>query len=187
MHIFRKVIRFILMVLAIPVLYVLVALLLSLITFNATEATKDDTETIYLSTNGVHLNVILAREDMSEALAEGIVVNRTDEYYSIGWGDEEFYLNTPNWSDLTFKTAFQAVFLKGSSLLHVTRYRHVQSHWVRIELSKAELIRLNEIIAASFMNGEEGKKIHLAGEGYTNKDDFYRAVGTYSCFNTCNT
>lgn len=187
MRILRKVIRFIFIALAIPVLYALASLLLSLITINTTKTTDGDTEIIYLSTNGVHLNVILAQKDMSEALLEGLVVNQTDEFYSIGWGDEEFYLNTPYWSDLTFKTAFQAVFLKGSSLMHVTRYRNVQKHWVSIELNKAELIRLNEIIAASFMTGEGGKKIHLVGKGYSYNDDFYQAVGSYSCFNTCNT
>jgi len=180
------IIKWILFVLAIPIIYLVVALILSLITVNKTDTEVDNAETIYLSTNGVHLNIILEKKDLHKSLMKGLVHFPSDNFFSLGWGDEVFYLNTPTWSDLKFRTAFNALFLKGHSLIHLTRYRHAQTNWVEIKISRSELSKINELILQSFRTDANGNKILLKGEGYYNNDDFYKAKGSLSCFKTCN-
>ena len=187
MKIIKKVIRAILFVLAIPFLYTLIALILSLIPVNTNDGDIEDTEVIYLSTNGVHLSIILAKSDLNESLRDGLISSPSDNFLAFGWGDEEFYLNTPTWSDLKFTTAFKAVFLQGPSLIHITRYKNVQAHWLKIKVSRSELDTINELLVKSFLPDEHGHKIHLKEAGYSFNDDFYKARGSYSCFKTCNT
>lgn len=183
----KKIIKWILLVLAIPIIYLIVALISSLITVNNTDTEGDNTETIYLSTTGVHMNIILRKKDMHKSLMKGLVHSPSDNYFSFGWGDEDFYLNTPTWADLKFRTAFNALFLKGSSLIHLTRYIDTQSYWLEIKISKLELNKINELILQSFSTDINGNKMLLMGEGYYNNDDFYKAKGSLSCFKTCNT
>lgn len=182
----RKIIKWILSALAIPIIYLVVSFILTFITVNNTDTDVDNTETIYLSTNGIHLSIILEREDLPPSFVNGLVCSPSDNYLSIGWGDEVFYLNTPTWSDLTFKNAFNALFLKSSSLIHLTRYRRPQTNWVEIKVSKSELNNINELILQTFLTDSNGDKILLKGEGYSDNDDFYKAKGSYSCFKTCN-
>ncbi|MDN5204542.1 DUF2459 domain-containing protein [Fulvivirgaceae bacterium BMA10] len=182
----KKIIKWILFVLAIPASYLIVSLILTLITVNNTESKVDNTETIYLSTNGVHLNIILKKKDLDKSLLKGLVHSPSDNFFSLGWGDEVFYLNTPTWSDLTFRTAFNAAFLKSPSLIHLTRYTHAQSNWVEIKISRSELSKINELILQSFSTDTNGEKILLKGKGYSDNDDFYKAKGNYTCFKTCN-
>lgn len=174
-------------VLAIPIIYLVVALILSSITVNSYDTEVDNTESIYLSTTGVHMNIVLEKRDLEKSLLEGLVHSPSDNYFSFGWGDEAFYLNTPTWSDLRLRTAFNALFLRGPSLIHLTRYRHVGSYWIEIKISKSELSKLNELILHSFSTDAKGDKIILEGKGYYSNDDFYKAKGNLSCFKTCNT
>jgi uncharacterized protein (TIGR02117 family) len=186
MRTIRKIIKGISFVLAIPIIYLVVSLVLTLITVNNTDTEVENTETIYLSTNGVHLNIILEKKDLHKSLMKGLVYFPSDKFFSFGWGDEVFYLNTPSWSDLKIRTAFNAVFLKGPSLIHLTRYRSTQTNWIEIKINRSELSKINELILQSFSTDENGDKMLLKGKGYSNNDDFYKAEGSYSCFKTCN-
>jgi uncharacterized protein (TIGR02117 family) len=123
---------------------------------------------------------------MDSLLLLGLKQELTDRYLSFGWGDENFYINTPEWSDLTLKSAFKAMFLKSSTLMHVTRYRFEQSDWIEIKISEAELRKLNLYLYHTFQVTDNGMKIILENKGYTAIDDFYKAKGSYSCFKTCN-
>jgi len=186
MKTFKKIIKGILLVLAIPVVYLVISLILTLIPVNYADNAVDNTETIYLRSNGVHLDIILRKKDLEKPLINGLVYLPADNFFSFGWGDEDFYLNTPTWSDLTFKTAIKAVFLQGPSLIHVSRYERVQTKWVEIKVSKSELGKINALIQKSFRADTNGEKIHLSEKGYSYNDDFYKAEGSYSYYKTCN-
>jgi uncharacterized protein (TIGR02117 family) len=182
----KKIFKWISFVLAIPIIYLVVSLILTLITVNITDTEVENTEAIYLCTNGVHLNIILEKKDLHKSLIKGLVYSPSDNFFSFGWGDEVFYLNTPSWSDITFRNAFNAVFLKGPSLIHLNRYRSIQPDWVEIEISKIELNKINELVLQTFSIDANGEKMLLKGKGYSNNDDFYKAKRSYSCFRTCN-
>ena len=170
----------------IPVGYLLVSLFLTWITVDRVETKQLFDKTIYLNTNGVHLDIIIPSENMDESLLKGLEQRSRDRFYSFGWGDENFYINTPTWGDLTFNNAFTALFLDSSTLIHVTRYSKVRTDWIVIKISENELEKLNTYILNSFKINEEGHKISIPYAGYSSTDNFYIAEGSYSCFKTCN-
>lgn len=175
----------VLSLLALTLVYFTAAFGLGAIPVNTNVAIQSDAE-VYIGTNGVHLDIIVPKELISKQLIEGLQNQPETQFYAFGWGDENFYLNTPTWGDLTFKNAFSALFLKSSTLMHVTRYNRKLNDWRSIKLSKESLTKLNQNIAASFQLDAVNRKIRLPNSGYHHSDDFYRAVGSYSCFKTCN-
>lgn len=170
----------------IPTTYILISLLLTLISVNTDQDAENTIGAVFLNTNGVHLDVVIPVAFVEPELLRGLQLDSRDSYLSFGWGDENFYLNTPEWSDLTFSTAFKAAFLKSPTLMHITRYTRVQSDWVLVLVNSRQLQKLNAYLLNSFALDSNGSKIWLEGQGYNSRDDFYKAKGNYSCFNTCN-
>lgn len=171
----------------IPIGYLVISLILTYITVNRSDNGTDNNKTVYLSTNGVHLNIIIPKNDLDIELKNGLVIANDSKYLSFGWGDEKFYLNTPTWNDLTFGNAFSALFLNSTSLIHLTRYRYIRKSWKVVRLSEVELKKLNHYIFESFQKDFKGNKIIILNSGYSTNDDFYKGYGSYSCFKTCNT
>lgn len=187
MKLFRNILKWLLYVLLIPVSYIVLALILTYIPIEEADPEAKRVKYVFLSSNGVHLSIILPVKNLSSELKEGLMFGPDINYLSVGWGEENFYLNTPTWKDLTFTNAFRASFMKNSTLLHLTRYRRVRASWTKVNLSEEEFQKLTAYITNAFKMNEEGDKIILAGRGYQKNDDFYRANGRYSLFYTCNT
>ena len=166
--------------------YFVIALILTFVTVNNAE-TEGRNEKIYLSTNGNHLFLVLKISDLSEEILESIEYENYDRYMSFGWGEENFYLNTPTWNDLTYKNAFTALFFITPSLINVSAHSYRDRHWTDIALSAEELCRMNEFIAKTFKYDESGGKIKLESGLYPVTERFYKANGKYTLFNTCNT
>jgi uncharacterized protein (TIGR02117 family) len=166
--------------------YLIVALVLTYIPVNTRSVVHQESSLVYLSTNGVHLSLIMPKSEMSAELLSGLRQVEYANYLSFGWGDRDFYLNTPTWSDLTFKNAFRALFLPTSTLIHLSRYNAVHSDWVAIHINQQQINQLNEYILGAFYLDTLSNKVWLPDEGYTANDDFYEATGTYSCFKTSN-
>lgn len=164
----------------------MVSLLLTAITINSPADNISTVNTIYLNTNGVHLDVVIPVSQMDEKLIAGLNVEEEAKYLSFGWGDENFYLNTPTWGDLTFKNAFGALFLNSNTLIHLTKHFQKHSNWVAVNVTKEQLTNLNHYLLNSFKLDSRGEKIILKDKGYAFNDEFYKAYGNYSCFNTCN-
>ena len=169
-----------------PVLYVLVSLITSGITVNNNEKKTDKNKIIYLNTNGIHLDIVIPRNELSTEFLDGVYYEEGENYLSFGWGDEDFYLNTPEWSDLTFSIGFKALFLNSSTLIHLTRYNNKRKNWVEVKLDNEKLEKLIHYIQSSFQTDKANNKIMLLGESYSAKDNFYKANGSYSAINTCN-
>ena len=180
----KRLLKGILFLISLPVLYFLMAWICSNIEVGEKSSAED--AYVYLNTNGVHLDIIIPKVYLSEDLLTGMKGIPSTSYYAFGWGDRDFYLNTPEWKDLKLSTAFSAMFLKSPTLMHVSRYRNSYSDWAKIPISLIQLEKLNAYILESFALSESGDKIHLEGKGYAWNDDFYEAKGNYSCFNTCN-
>ena len=168
------------------VLYLLIALILSYIPVNTQQTIENKDYSMYLSSNGVHLDIIIAKEDIDSIMLNRISLDDNYQYYAFGWGDENFYLNTPTWNDFTFSTAFKAMFLKSSTLIHLTRYHNIQEDWVSINISDEELRALNKYINESFVLNEQVSFILVNSTGYSQRDKSYKAKGSYSLFFTCN-
>lgn len=186
MKILKQIAKGFLVTLLIPILYFLIALLSSLISIGEKDSEIEKKHKAYLHTNGVHMDILLAKENMTDELLEGLNEKPGDQYFSFGWGDKDFYLNTPNWEDLKFSTAFSAMFLASETLIHVSRYRGKLRGCVEVPLSAEQLAQLNDFLLNSFELDEQGKKSILPNKGYAHYDDFFQAKGAYSCLKTCN-
>ncbi|WP_107037128.1 DUF2459 domain-containing protein [Brumimicrobium mesophilum] len=186
MKIGKKIIIWFLYFLLIPLTFIMASLILSFITIDRIVHDENPEKLIYLSTNGVHLDIVIPVENIDSLVLSGLKYNRSEKYLSFGWGDENFYINTPTWGDLTFNNAFSAMFLKSSTLMHITRYQTERSDWIEIKVNESELQKLNSYLLNTFELNQKGKKVILKNKGYSSADDFYKSKGSYSCFNTCN-
>lgn len=186
MSFLKFLLKSLLIILMIPFLYVMVALICSTITVNNFQPKNNQTKIIYLHTNGVHLDLILPVENLSENLRYGLKPTAETRYFSFGWGEENFYLNTTHWADLTAENAWRALFTKSNTLLHLTHYAEKRSDWVGIPVSEKQLQDLNVYLLKSFRLNKSGEKQILFGKGYHQNDNFYRANGNYTLFYTCN-
>ncbi|MFN2261952.1 MAG: DUF2459 domain-containing protein [Psychroflexus sp.] len=187
MKIIKKILKWALCFLLIPVSYILISLILTAITVDRNETDEIANQTIYLSTNGIHLDIVIPKKNIDSSLLKNLVHKSQDEYLAFGWGDENFYLNTASWSDLSFETAFTATFLKSSTLVHVTQHQYKKNDWIEIKITESELKKLNTCVLNSFNLTNNGDKIIIENSGYTSRDNFYKAKGSYSLFKTSNT
>ena len=173
--------------LLIPTTYIIVSLILTSITVERESNIDEANKSIFLTTNGVHLDIVIPINDVDSLLLLGLKYTTDDQYLSFGWGDENFYINTPTWGDLTFSVAFEAMLLNSKTLMHVTRYKKERLNWIEIKVNEFELNKLNSYIQNTFKTKQDGMKIILKNSGYSRNDEFYKAEGSYTCFNTCNT
>lgn len=159
-----------------------------------TEKVADDKIEIYLMNNGVHTDIVMpirnAHIDWTNYFPfENTKGNdSTANYFSIGWGDKGFYLETPSWSQLKFSTAFKAAFWLSSAAVHTTYYRELpkKQEKVKIEISTKKYKKLISYIKKSLLL-KKGKPVFIPTKAvYGSNDAFYEAVGSYSLFHTCN-
>jgi len=174
-------------ILLIPIIYILISLILTYIPVAEKTEEAPKKHIIYLTTNGVHSDIVLPKKLITPKLLKGQKYHFKERYFAFGWGEENFYINTPTWGDLTFSTAFRAAFLKSKTLVHVTRYRTKRDKWIAVTVTDVQLQKLNAYILAAFDENENGKQL-VEGATYTpNRDNFYRANGNYMFYKTCNT
>ena len=143
-------------------------------------------KTVYISTNGVHLDVIIPRIYLNRSLLRQLGVSSQTTYLSFGWGDKGFYLETPRWKDLKFTTAVKALFWKSETAVHLTKYRRKASHWKPVYLCNEQFTDLMAFIDGYFEKDENDRVIEIKDSGYTNSDTFFEATGNYNMIMTCN-
>lgn len=187
MKLFKLLYKVIIMLVLMVLLYGASSLILSSITVNNHSKDIPLDHYIYLNTNGVHLDIVIPLEELATEKFQELKYNSNEKYLSFGWGEENFYIHTPTWGDLTFENGFRALFLKSSSLMHVTRYKAEQTDWVKVYLTRQQLNLVNTYLSETFKKNDNQKVIKLNGITFTANDDFYKAYGSYTLFYTCNT
>lgn len=177
------------------VLYILVALVLPRFSVNSEDKNPMEDVTIYIKSNGVHTDIVVPiktkYKDWSHKIEFDHIPSKdsTMQFVGFGWGDKGFYLNTPEWSDLKFSTAFNAAFYLGTSAMHATFYKQLKENenCIKINISKEEYANLIKYIEDSFQLDSEGNPILIHATTYGQNDSFYEANRRYSLFYTCNT
>ncbi len=188
MKLINGILKLLLYLLLVPLFYIIISLIFSAITIDRKiEDHHVSDKIIYLSTNGIHLEIVIPKNDIDSLLLHGINQETSDNYLSFGWGDENFYLNTPTWGDLNISNALKALFFSKAALIHVTRYKSKHDNWVEIKISETELEQLNAYLQNAFRTNKNGLKVILVNQGYSSVDDFYKAKGSFSYLKTCNT
>jgi uncharacterized protein (TIGR02117 family) len=178
--------------LAVPALYLVAALVGSLVPVNRGWIEPAQGTTIYLADNGIHADIIMPVK------AEGLdwaPLFRTSDFaapspsaawIAFGSGEERVYLNTPTWWDITPRTIWSALF-GGRQVMHV-EYVSDPSYAVRqVRLRPEEYRRLWAAIRADFALDSRGRLQRIDHPGYGCCDAFYRAPGKHSALRTCNT
>ncbi len=180
---------------ALPVLYLLAALLLGTIPANGDWEEPEEGVTIFLRTNGVHTWIVVPKvtpEMDWRRLAPGAHLRDprwgAGDHVALGYGNRTFYLETPTWGDLTMRNAFLAAFGRGRSLMHADHDHEPRADEQQrpLTITRDQYRRLAAHIRASFRLDAAGRPIPVLGRGYTARDMFYEAVGPYSAFYTCN-
>lgn len=158
---------------------------------------KNATVEIWLMKSGVHTDfVVPVKTKIKDWSTEFQYENTnakdtTTPLIAIGWGDKNFYMNTPTWGDLTFKTAFSAMAGLGSSSIHATYYYKILSDRpiISLKLSEKQYRKLVIYIESSLYRNNKNRAIFIQprGKSVTGKNDaFYEARNNYSIFTTCN-
>ena len=166
-------------------LYVVLAFLFSRVPSQPIAFEGEKKHTIYVHSNGVHLDIVLKREDLNQLLLTQLNLAESSGYVSLGWGDKGFYLHTPEWKDLKFTTAFNAMFLPSSTAMHVTEYSKKQKNWFLVKIGEEQLEILNTYISESF-SVERNAILKIENPGNYKNDNFYEANGSYHLVKTCN-
>ncbi|MGE0179363.1 MAG: TIGR02117 family protein [Sphingomonas sp.] len=182
-------------ILAIPLLYVLAALVLGLVPANSAWRQADSGIAIFVRTNGVHTWILMPKTNAHmdwRPMVPGRDVRdpRWDaaDYVAFGYGEREVYLNTPTWADLSVPTAVRAAIGGGEPLMHVEHVHDPRpdEYTRRLVLRSAEYRRLVGFVRARFRLDSGGRTVPVPGRGYRDNDIFYLANGGYSAILTCN-
>jgi uncharacterized protein (TIGR02117 family) len=178
---------------ALPLLYLATAVGGALVPRNRGWEEPSQGVLIYVRNNGVHVDLVLpasaAGLDLHRLVPPSHIADAQAArgWVAFGWGQREFYLETPRWADLTARNAARAVF-GGDALMHVEHVGQPRSSAEArpLRLERQAYRRLVAAIRSGFAIGEDGRAIPLPGTGYADNDVFYEAVGHYSALRTSN-
>jgi uncharacterized protein (TIGR02117 family) len=177
---------------AVPIAYLLAALIGSLVPVNSDWAEPDGGVTIYIANNGIHSDIVLP------AKAQGLdwtpFVSKSDfaapepdaQWVAFGSGEERVYLDTPRWRDIRPKTLWSAL-SGGKRVMHVEWVSNPAHMDRAIRLRPAEYRRLWAAIRSDFEMRQDGRPMLIDHPGYGRSDAFYWATGKFSGLKTCNT
>lgn len=182
------------------VIYLLIAVVLAIIPSNAENIsnTSTDKHEVYVLKSGPHSDFFVPVKSAVHDWAidfpysNNINPDTNLAYVAIGWGDKDFYLNTPTWGDLTSGTALAATFGTGTAAVHASYYYGVPSDRpiIKLELTTEQYHRLVDYIRGTLQCNEKGERIMCVSDfpGVNGDHDrYYDAYGTYSLVFTCNT
>lgn len=191
----RYILEFVAAVVVVIVLYVIVAMGSSMIAVNTNQPETARDYEIYIRSNGVHTDIVMPVKNDLFNWHDVVDPAHTRagymelKYVSFGWGDLEFYENTPEWNDLTPRVAFKALFLDSPAAIHV-KFKHYvirDENTIPIKVTSEQYLSLTDYITSSFAKDKKGAARNITGLHYEMNDTFYHANGSLNMLNTCNT
>ena len=172
--------------------YFLFSIVLSIIPANNDfQEPENSNFEVWIKSNGVHLDIVLPLKtnyfDWNDILSIPNNIKGNVQFAGFGWGDKVFYINTPEWSDLEFSTAFKALFVRTDAAMHVTYYESLSENKrsIKLNVNKQQFIGIQSFILKSFKLNKNSV-IPIKGIEYGTHDRFYDANYSYSLFYTCN-
>ena len=183
--------KLILALIAVPGLYLLAALIGSLVQVNRGWTEPAEGITIYIADNGVHADLIMPVS--AAGLDWAPLVPRSDmaapppgaRWIAFGAGERHVYLDTPTWSDITPRTAWAGM-AGGKRVIHVDYVADPTYSARELRLTPEQYRRLWAAVRASFALDPRGCPIRIDHPGYGPSDAFYDGIGRASAINTCN-
>jgi len=177
-------------------IYFFLAFVLSRMTVEGKNDPKSSIK-IYLMKSGVHTDFVLPIKteviDWTKSFPRENTgfKDSTTKLIAIGWGDKNFYMNTPEWADLTFKTAIFAMTGLGSSAIHATYHYEILSDRpvIQLYLSVKQYKALVRYIQHQLVLDKRGNTVYIPAKNkqvVSGNDAFYAAHNCYSMVLTCN-
>lgn len=170
-------------------LYLLIAIVLTLIPVNSDFSNASEGTAIYVRSNGVHTDIIIPTQSTQYAWIRKLGYDKNIKYLAFGWGDKEFYMNTPGWSDIKITTAFKAAFLPTTSVLQVYGLRtspSITKRTRKIILTDEQLQHLSNYIYDSFILDKYGYPVEILDDNGVAIYRYFESKRKYTLFYTCN-
>jgi len=191
-----RVIKYILLsFIGLVLLYLIAAFVLSRFSIEGINEANSPIEIVIVN-SGVHTDFILPKNnsvvnwDTIFPIKNTLKKDSTLQYVSIGWGDRNFFLNTPTWDDLTFNTAINAALGLGEAALHVNYCSGIpiNNEYKIIYVSEKQYKNLVIFILenAILENNKPRQIIPHMPETIQSNDAYYESPGSYGLFYTCN-
>ena len=190
------------LLLAVICIYMLIFLVISPFSIEAEKTSDPKTETIYITTNGIHSDIMLPiRHPLKDwkktlSLEKGLAVDTFQTHLKFGWGDKNFFLRTKEWSDMEVGTVVNTVFGRGPGAMHLilcTPKDLNPSDLVELQVTKKQYRRLCAFIHRSFQfespekSGQARKAKAIDNHPYGTYDFFFDSSIEYNMTYTCNT
>ena len=176
------------------IFYILISLVGSLIPINKDFSQPSSGIEIYVASNGVHTDFVVPIKNEIHDWNNFIREDEFDRYWNyathlaFGWGDQGFYIKTPEWKDLRPGTALNAVLIPTPSAMHDSLWNQPEEDKLtkKICVTEDQYRILVSYIARSFRQDESGNPIKIA-DGYGQYDLFFDGENTFHMFDACNT
>jgi uncharacterized protein (TIGR02117 family) len=177
---------------AVPLAYLLAALIGSLVPVNRDWTEPAEGVTIYIANNGLHSDIVMPVK--AQGLDWTPFVPKSDfaapdpnaRWVAFGSGEERVYLDTPRWRDIKPATIWSAL-TGGKRVMHVEWVSNPHYLDRAVRLRPEEYRRLWAAIRADFERDERGSPRRIDHPGYGRSDAFYWAAGKFHALKTCNT
>lgn len=174
--------------------YLAISLILSLI-IAPYHSSKNKDISIYLRSNGVHLDLVLPVKSETIDWSQKIpykdtpAADSTDQFIAFGWGEKAFFLQTPTWKDFKLSTMLKSLFFLGTSAMHTSYYKDMYEtqKCIKLQISLQEYQQLVQFIQDEFQQDESGNYRLIKQKSYGKFDAFYETKSPYNLFYTCNT
>ena len=177
--------------LALPAVYLLAALLGSMVPVNSRWSEPAQGTTVYIADNGVHADVIMPLDSQGLNWArlfptrDFAAVPPDTRWIAFGSGEKRVFLDTPTWWDIRPRTIWSAL-AGGKRVIHVEYVPNPYYAAREIRLRPEEYRRLWAAIRADFLLDGRGRPQRIDHPGYGRADAFYRASGKANAIRTCN-
>ena len=177
--------------LVVPALYLIAALIGSLVPVNRDWREPAEGTTVYIADNGIHADLIMPVE--AQGLDWRPVFPASNfatalpnaQWIAFGSGEKHVYLDTPRWRDIRLSTVWSAL-VGGPRVMHVEYVPNPYYAVRQIRLRPEEYRRLWAAIRSDLALGPNGRPRRLDHPGYGPADAFYRTTGNASAIRTCN-
>lgn len=144
---------------------------------------------IYLIKQYWHTAIVINSDDINKTYVNKFNLTGNFNIVDFGWGDEEFYQHPGFDSGL----AFRALFYKTRSTLRVETIRIPKETYfdiseivIKINVTEEQLEKILKFIDSTIVRDQNRKSQILSEQGF-GRIKFFRAIGYYHLFNTCNT
>jgi uncharacterized protein (TIGR02117 family) len=109
------------------------------------------------------------------------------QYLKFGWGDRDFYMNTPSLDKIQIPRLLRTLFMPGNpTAVHVNGYQTLPNdadHPITcVGLTRSQYLNLVNYLQNSFRNGRADR----IQDGFAAAAGFYEGSGKYSIAYTCN-